>query len=102
MSDCIDGGAYRHHRKAWAEANGPIPEGLQVLHHCDNPRCYNVEHLFLGTQADNLRDMVAKGRSAEQQKQFCPEGHEYTPENTIKRPSEGRRCRTCRNEYRAA
>ncbi len=50
------------HRVAWKEANGQTPEGMQVLHTCDNPPCCNVEHLFLGTNAENASDMVAKGR----------------------------------------
>ncbi len=50
------------HRIAWEEANGPIPEGLHVLHSCDNPPCCNVGHLFLGTAQDNADDKVAKGR----------------------------------------
>lgn len=52
------------HRLAWEIFNGPIPTGLQVLHSCDNPPCWNIKHLFLGTQADNMADMVAKGRQA--------------------------------------
>ena len=51
------------HRFAWEEAHGPIPEGLCVLHHCDNRRCIRVDHLFLGTRADNSLDMVRKGRA---------------------------------------
>lgn len=43
-------------------ANGPIPNGLWVLHKCDNPACVRVDHLFLGTPTDNVRDCVAKQR----------------------------------------
>jgi hypothetical protein len=52
------------HRVAWIVAHGPIPRGMYVLHRCDNRPCCNVEHLWLGTHAENAADMVAKGRQA--------------------------------------
>jgi hypothetical protein len=89
------GGMVGSHRASWQLAFGPIPEGLFVLHHCDNQRCVNPEHLFLGTHADNVRDCVAKGRHNQTKKMLCSQGHPYSAENTYIDTIGRRSCREC-------
>lgn len=66
------------HRASWEIYHGSIPEGMLVLHRCDNPPCVNPDHLFLGTNKDNSEDMVAKGRSTHGSKQWCSKLDEET------------------------
>jgi hypothetical protein len=59
----VERGKMYAHRWSWEIANGPIPDGLKVLHRCDAPPCVRPSHLFLGTVKDNARDMTDKGRA---------------------------------------
>lgn len=74
MNDCIEhnqksrygmtmqnGKPITMHRKAWIEANGPVPKGLEVCHRCNNPKCFNPEHLYVATHAQNIQDAYNDG-----------------------------------------
>jgi HNH endonuclease len=84
----------RHSHLAWEDANqASLLPGAVIMHTCDNPRCINPKHLVLGTQAENIRDMMAKGRHFNQKKTTCPKGHPLTKYKKV------RLCTTCKKEY---
>ena len=94
------GGYEKAHRYSWRVHFGAIPRGAYVLHRCDVPACVNPDHLFLGTHADNMADMKAKGRSGNQSMRVvaCPKGHPYSGSNLLFSRRGWRVCRACRRE----
>jgi len=68
-----------------------------VMHKCDNPSCFNPEHLLVGTRADNMEDARIKGRLKREPKATCKYGHKLRGRNEYMAPDGRRRCRICRN-----
>ena len=94
------------HRVVYEGLVGPIPDGMILCHHCDNPKCVRPDHIFVGTDADNMADMHAKGRHAHGETHpaskitHCPQGHPYSGDNLYIRNCGRRMCRACNNERR--
>jgi hypothetical protein len=86
------------HRLAWEIVNGPAPDGLFVCHRCDLPACINPDHLFVGSHAENMQDMLSKGRGKHASKTHCPKGHPYSGDNLAVYRGRHRNCRTCIND----
>lgn len=88
---CLDKAKYgkiaRHkkqwlaHRYSWFLTYGEFDLALKVLHKCDTPPCINPDHLFLGTQADNMKDCVKKKRTKAQKQTHCKHGHPLSGSN---------------------
>ena len=108
-------GHRRAHRWIFEQVRGDILPGNVICHRCDNPSCVNPDHLFQGTQADNLRDMVAKGRSTANRKMpsfernksytriICRRGHMKVGKNLNIRVIKGINilvCRECAEAFR--
>ena len=89
----VNGFVWYVHRWVMAQVHGEDAiKGKVVMHLCDNPACFRYDHLQIGTQSENMRDWSEKFDNAA--KTHCPQGHEYTDENTY-RYRNGRVCRAC-------
>lgn len=96
----LEGKHRKAHRVAWELTRGPIPAGLYVCHSCDNPSCVRPLHLHLGTNADNQREAVARGRNYHARKTHCKHGHPFDEANTYWPRAGKRDCRACIRERR--
>lgn len=92
------------HRLSYQLFKGPLDHRLFILHSCDNPGCVNPEHLRLGTQKDNVTDMIKRGRNtrtkAFSERSHCNKGHELTDDNVYFRPDgrdKARGCKKCKS-----
>lgn len=98
----------RVHRLMYRIAHGPIPEGLDVLHSCDNPICFNPAHLSAGKDKRNTAESIERGRRntarpnrvlnpGMMERNECSRGHKLEGANLYVTPDKRRQCRACRN-----
>ena len=90
----VAGKVLKAHRLVKMQEVGHLERWEFVCHHCDNPKCIRLDHLFIGNQSDNMHDMHRKGRHSVMPKTHCPTGHEYTEDNTYM-DNTSRKCRIC-------
>lgn len=93
---------YVHRVSAHLYLGFDLNSPLHVLHRCDNRKCFNPKHLFIGTRLENMRDARDKGRLWQMKRTHCPKGHPYSGSNLYIRPGveagrSKRGCRICRN-----
>ena len=91
----VNGKKVGAHRYSYELHNGPIPEGMHVLHSCDNPGCANPKHLSIGTHKQNMEQRDARGRNGFSKRTHCKRGHEFTPENTKVYKTKNKTSRHC-------
>lgn len=94
----IDGRLWIVSRLTYTLEHGDIPYGMHVLHTCDTPACWEITHLFLGTNQDNVDDKMVKKRHWAFSKVSCKNGHPYTQDSPLKPNHNGRRCLVCERE----